>query len=107
MLPDWGDSVCFYFVIDNIFPLLLYIGETKRTPKARWAGVHDCKQYIMRYVELHRRYGLKVAISTAFEWDALGDRKTRQQLEKELILKWRSPFNKECWKCWGQPFGKI
>jgi hypothetical protein len=22
-----------------------------------------------------------------------------------LILRWRSPFNKECWKWWGQAFG--
>jgi len=28
----------------------------------------------------------------------------RQQLEKSLIAKWRSPFNKENWNFWGTPF---
>jgi hypothetical protein len=32
--PDWGDRTCLYFVIDT-FPLLLYVGETDRTPKQR------------------------------------------------------------------------
>jgi hypothetical protein len=33
--PDWGDRVCLYFVIDNVLPLLLYVGETGRTAKQR------------------------------------------------------------------------
>jgi hypothetical protein len=32
--PDLGDRTCLYFVIDT-FPLLLYVGETDRTPKQR------------------------------------------------------------------------
>jgi hypothetical protein len=106
-LPDWGDESCIYFIIDCTLPLLLYIGETKSTPKKRWMGVHDCKDYILNYIELHRKYKLDVAVGTAFEWGAPADRKTRQQLERDLILRWRSPFNKECWERWGQPFGKI
>ena len=106
-LPDWGDESCLYFIIDVTLPLLLYVGETKRTPRTRWLGVHDCKDYILNYIELHRKYKFDVAVGTAFEWGAPADRKTRQQLERELILRWRSPFNKECWERWGQPFGKI
>jgi len=41
--PDWGDRACLYFVIDSALPLLLYVGETGRTPKQRWAN-HDCYQ---------------------------------------------------------------
>jgi len=33
--PDLGDRTCLYFVIDNALPLLLYVGETHRTPKQR------------------------------------------------------------------------
>ena len=104
-MPEQGDSVCIYFVIDNAVPLLLYIGETKRTPKQRWI-THDCQQYILSYIELHRRYNLSVQVATAFWWDTPADRKARQKLERELILKWRSPFNKENWEVWGQPFKK-
>ena len=42
--PDLGDRTCLYFVIDNAFPLLLYVGETHRTPKQRWTN-HDCHSY--------------------------------------------------------------
>jgi hypothetical protein len=35
------------------------------------------------------------------------DRTARLKLERELILRWQSPFNKENWQKWGQPFGKI
>ncbi|MHC5748952.1 MAG: hypothetical protein ACYTXT_45400 [Nostoc sp.] len=45
------------------------------------------------------------AVNAAFWWDAPVDRRTRQELELNLILKWRSPFNKENWERWGQPFG--
>lgn len=104
-MPDYGDLNCLYFVIDTAMPLLLYIGETKQTPKARWA-THDCRDYILNYIELQRRYHLKVAVNTAFWWDTPTERKARQKLEKELILKWRTPFNKENWDKFGQPFGK-
>ena len=103
--PDWGDRTCLYFVIDNALPLLLYVGETHRTPKQRWMS-HDCHKYIENYIELHRRYYLDVAVGIAFLYGAPGNRKQRLQLESELIYKWKSPFNKECWQYWGQPFGK-
>jgi len=104
-LPDLGDRTCLYFVIDRTHPLLLYIGETHRTPKQRWMS-HDCHRYIENYIELHRRYSLDVAVGIAFWYGVPVNRKQRLQLESELIYKWRSPFNKECWQWWGQPFGK-
>ncbi len=104
-LPDNNSAACLYFVIDNTLPILLYVGETKRTPRERWNGVHDAKSYITNYISLHRKYGLDVAVVAAFWWDAPVDTKPRQQLELALIVKWRSPFNKESWKHWGQPFG--
>lgn len=103
--PDWGDRTCLYFVIDNAQPLLLYVGETERTPKQRWIS-HDCHRYIGNYIELHRRYSLDVSVAIAFWYGAPSNRKQRLQLESELIDKWRTPFNKECWQWWGQPFGK-
>lgn len=105
--PDWGDRTCLYFVIDaaNPTPLLLYVGETHRTPKQRWAN-HYCYSYVGNYIELHRRYSLNVSVAIAFWYGAPANRKHRLQLESELIYKWRSPFNKECWQYWGQPFGK-
>ena len=102
--PDLGDRTCLYFVIDK-FPLLLYVGETHRTPKQRWR-THDCHRYIGNYIELHRRYSLDVGVGIAFWYGAPANRKQRLQLESGLIYKWRSPFNKECWQWWGQPFGK-
>ncbi|NEO33200.1 MAG: GIY-YIG nuclease family protein [Symploca sp. SIO3C6] len=105
MPADSPGEACLYFVIDNTLPLLLYIGETCKSNK-RWKGVHDCKQYLGNYHDLHYKYGRKKAVSIAFWWDAPTQTKARQELEKELILKWRSPFNKECWSYWGQPFGK-
>lgn len=103
--PDWGDRTCLYFVIDNALPLLLYVGETHRTPKQRWMH-HHCHSYIVNYIELHRRYSLDVAASIAFWYGAPANRKQRLQLESELIYKWKPPFNKECWLRWGQPFCK-
>lgn len=105
-LPDQGEgAACLYFIIDNVLPILLYVGETKRTPTQRWKGIHDAKQYIMNYISLHRRYGLDVAVAAAFWWDAPVQTRPRQQLESALIAKWRSPFNKENWTMWGRPFG--
>lgn len=103
---DTGDKVCFYFVIDSTLPLLLYVGETEQTAKQRWQQ-HDCQQYVSRYVELNRQYGFDVKVGTAFSQDAPYDRHQRQKLETELIYRWRSPFNKQNWKFWGQPFGKL
>ena len=103
-LPDYNLSEsCLYFILDTHYSLLLYIGETKRSPHQRWIN-HDCKSYIQNYIELHRQYDLPVLIRSAFWWSVPESRKLRQKLEKELILKWRSPFNKESWQWWGQPF---
>ena len=103
-LPDYSLSEsCLYFILDTHYSLLLYVGETKRSPHQRWMN-HDCKGYIQNYIELHRQYDLPVLIRSAFWWSVPEDRKARQKLEKQLILKWRSPFNKESWQWWGQPF---
>jgi hypothetical protein len=59
----------------------------------------------MNYISLHRHYGLDVAVATTFWWNTPVQIKARQQLELALIVKWRSPFNQESWKLWGQPFG--
>ncbi|MGB2926418.1 MAG: GIY-YIG nuclease family protein [Limnothrix sp.] len=93
-----------YFVLDHAVPLLLYVGETKLSVKQRWQGVHDCKDYIDAYVSLHRKHGLDFAVNMAFNVSVPKQNKQRLALEKDLILRWRSPFNKECWQHWGQPF---
>jgi hypothetical protein len=99
-----GDA-CIYFVIDSAAHLLLYVGETCRSNK-RWKGTHDCKRYIEKYQQLHYQHQLERAVNLAFWWDAPIQVLLRQQLEQALIVKWRSPFNKENWERWGQPFGK-
>jgi hypothetical protein len=48
-LPEQSNQVCIYFVIDNALPILLYVGETKQSPKQRWDETHNCKQYISQY----------------------------------------------------------
>ncbi|MGA1622790.1 MAG: GIY-YIG nuclease family protein [Synechocystis sp.] len=103
---DDSNQGCLYFILDRRWPLLLYVGETKLSADRRWQGSHDCKDYILNYIELHRRYDYPVEVVAAF-WPHLPpEKKTLQAWEKQLILKWRSPFNKECWRWWGQPFGK-
>ncbi|MEM9217726.1 MAG: GIY-YIG nuclease family protein [Cyanobacteria bacterium P01_F01_bin.150] len=97
------DSACLYFVIDTKVPLLLYVGETCHANQ-RWKGVHDCKQYVLNYQSLHFKHQIPTAINTGFWWDAPSETRLRQQLESELIYRWRSPFNKENWKFWGTPF---
>lgn len=105
-LPEYKYSqTCLYFILDKAFPLLLYVGETKLSPHARWTS-HDCRDYLKNYVEIHRKYKLEVVIRSAFWWGIPQPKKLRQSLEKELILRWRSPFNKESWQWWGQPFKK-
>ena len=101
---EYDDSNCIYFVIDNNLPLLLYIGQSQHSPKKRWKGNHDCKDYIFNYIELHRKYKMTVEVVSAFYFNVPTERKLRQNLESELIEKWRSPFNRESWKFWGQPF---
>jgi len=102
---DSSHQGCLYFVLDRSIPLLLYVGETKLTPNQRWQGTHDCKDYILQYIELHRRYQLVVEVVSAFWPHIPPQKKILQQWERDLILKWRSPFNKECWQWWGKPFG--
>jgi hypothetical protein len=97
-----------YFVVDHDAALLLYVGETVKSNQ-RWKGVHDCKRYILSYVEAHRQHGLAVAVNIGFWPYAERDRRARQTLEQELIQRWRSPFNKENWARWSTPFvgGKL
>ncbi|MBD6620541.1 GIY-YIG nuclease family protein [Komarekiella sp. 'clone 1'] len=104
MPADSPGDACLYFVVDSAAGLILYVGETCRSNK-RWKGIHACKDYIASYQDLHYRYGIQTAVNAGFWWDAPVERKPRQELELNLILKWRSPFNKENWERWGQPFG--
>ena len=47
-----------------------------------------------------------MALVSAF-WESIpADKKLLLEWEQKLILRYRSPFNKEAWKYWGQPFGK-
>ena len=102
-VEDPGQS-CLYFIIDMTANLLLYVGETCKS-NHRWKGVHDCKGYIENYLDLHYQYNLSTAVNIAFWWDAPVKTPSRQKLELALIKKWKSPFNKENWKYWSQPFG--
>ena len=106
-MKEHGEKNCIYFIIDNALPLLLYVGETMQTAKERWNGTHDCKDYVMNHVELHRKYDLGVKMCIAFWYDTPSDRTARLKLERELIKRWQSPFNKENWSKYGKPFGKI
>jgi hypothetical protein len=103
---DRGDA-CLYFVIDltqaSQPPVLLYVGETCRSHQ-RWKGTHDCKRYLLNYRELHTTHNIPTQVVMTFWWDAPTATRARQQLEKILIEKWRSPFNKENWSFWGTPF---
>lgn len=92
-----------YFVVDQMLPVLLYVGETVKSNQ-RWKGEHDCKRYILNYIAAHRPHALPVAVNIGFWPFAPSDRKARQQLEAELICRWRSPFNKENWSRWSTPF---
>jgi hypothetical protein len=100
---DGSGEATIYFLIDSAAELVLYIGETCRS-NLRWKGEHDCKRYIEKYIDLHYRHGLKTAVNMAFCWDAPVQARLRQQLELNLIKRWRSPFNKENWTLWGRPF---
>jgi hypothetical protein len=97
-----GDAAL-YFVVDQAAALLLYVGETVKANQ-RWKGTHDCKRYILRYVEAHRAHDLAAEVNIGFWPHAPVERRSRQALETELIYKWRSPFNKQNWRFWGTPF---
>lgn len=105
MPADYPGEACLYFVVDAIASLILYVGETCKSNK-RWKSTHDCKDYIASYQDLHYRYELPTAVNIGFWWDTPQRREARQELELYLILKWRSPFNKQSWTRWGQPFGR-
>ncbi|MCT7984907.1 GIY-YIG nuclease family protein [Laspinema sp. A4] len=103
-LGQEGDP-CLYFLIDNCFPLILYIGETVHSNQ-RWKGGHHVEEYLAKYIQLNRKHGLEVLPALAFEWGAPHETRLRQKMEFELIKKWRSPFNKENRVQWGHPFGE-
>jgi hypothetical protein len=105
MPADYPGEACLYFLVDAKAQLILYVGETCKSNK-RWKGTHDSKDYIASYQDLHYRYKLETAVNIAFWWNTPKERLARQELELALIVKWRSPFNKENWIRWGQPFGK-
>jgi hypothetical protein len=105
-LSEDGQANCIYFVVDLMQPLLLYIGETQQTPKKRWMN-HYCRDYTANYLALNHHYKLEVAVNIGFWWDTPTNRKSRQAMELALINKWRSPFNKENWDLYGQPFKKA
>jgi hypothetical protein len=94
---------CIYFVIDTCVPLLLYVGETCKANQ-RWKGVHDCKQYVLKYQEAHFKHHIPTAINTGFWWETPTETRPRQHLESALIARWKSPFNKENWRFWNTPF---
>jgi hypothetical protein len=97
-----GDAAL-YFVVDQGVAVLLYVGETVKANQ-RWKGTHDCKRYILSYIEAHRAHGLSTEVNIGFWPHAPVERRPRQALESELIYKWRSPFNKQNWRFWGTPF---
>ncbi|MEM6590522.1 MAG: GIY-YIG nuclease family protein [Cyanobacteria bacterium P01_C01_bin.73] len=92
-----------YFVIDHTCQIMLYVGETVKSNQ-RWKGVHDCKRYVSHYLAVHQQLNLKTQVNIGFWRSAPRDRKARQTLERQLIYRWRSPFNKENWNFWGTPF---
>ena len=101
-LPGKGRP-CLYFVLDRAASLLLYVGETRHVNQ-RWQGIHDCKRYIENYLQLHRELDLEAKLATGFYWQVPTATRARQTLERTLIYRWRSPFNKENWSRWGHPF---
>ena len=103
-----GGTSALYFVFDEAVPLLLYVGETVKSNQ-RWKGEHDCKRYLDNYQMVHYSHQLPTLLNIAFWPHAPAATRPRQQLELALILKWRSPFNKENWGVWGTPFtgGKL
>ena len=64
--------------------------ETGVLPKAA-RSVRVCVYFI---IELHRKYKLDVKMCSAFWYDTPDNRTARLKLERELILRWQSPFGK-------------
>jgi hypothetical protein len=98
-----GSDSCLYFAIDTIAQIILYIGQSCKVDR-RWSNHHDCKRYVDNYKQLHFTHSMPEAIATAFWWEVPQDDRLRRQLELNLILRWRSPFNKENWSLWSAPF---
>ncbi|MEP0910889.1 GIY-YIG nuclease family protein [Leptolyngbya sp. GB1-A1] len=96
-------TAALYFVIDYELPILLYVGETVKSGQ-RWKGEHGCKWYLDHYCSANSLHKIKTAIGIAFWSQAPAATRPRQQIESDLIYKWRSPFNKENWTFWGTPF---
>jgi hypothetical protein len=96
-------SAALYFVIDYECSIVLYVGETAKSNR-RWKGKHDCKDYLLRYREIHHQYQVPTALGTAFCSQVPSLTKPRKHLETALIYKWRSPFNKENCSYWNTPF---
>ncbi|WP_199349895.1 hypothetical protein [Nostoc flagelliforme] len=86
---DGSGDACLYFILDSKVELVLYVGKTCRSNK-RWKGIHDCKDYIASYQNLHSRYGLQTAVNAAFWWDTPVDQRARKGLELKLIFKYCS-----------------
>ena len=40
-----------------------------QTAKQRWNSTHNCQDYMMNYVELHRKHNLEVKMCSAFWYD--------------------------------------
>jgi hypothetical protein len=99
---DMGVSAL-YFVIDYELPILLYVGETVKSNQ-RWKGEHGCKRYLLNYRQVHYQHNLASTLGIGFWAEAPTQTRPRQRLERALIQKWRSPFNKENWQFWATPF---
>ncbi|WP_269623348.1 GIY-YIG nuclease family protein [Prochlorococcus marinus] len=103
--PHQGPAI--YLVMDKPINLdshiLLYIGETIAADK-RWKGDHDCKGYLQSYSESFQKVNLGTNLSIRFWTDVPTDTKARRKIEKELIHRWLTPFNKETRGVWNTPF---
>ena len=80
-----GGVPALYFVVDYEANVLLYVGETIKSNQ-RWKGVHDCKRYILNYVEAHRVHQATATVNIGFWPHAAADRKARQTLESKTDL---------------------
>jgi hypothetical protein len=105
--PDDSNRGCLYFQIDHEADIVLYIGETKLGARDRWIGTHYCKEYIKSYLQLHHDLGTRAYVCAAFWYHVPPKKKILLEWERELIYKWRSPFNKEMWEIYGQPFKRV
>jgi hypothetical protein len=102
-----NDQGCIYFLIDYFAEIILYIGETKLSAYRRWIGEHYAKKYTLSYIERHRQDDLECSVCCTFWLDVPPQKKILLQMESELISKWRSPFNRQMWEIYGQPFKRY